>query len=108
MIDQKAAKNLIAQNKRLIDAIQQKDEQIRRLDGIISNLTKMVVEYKSHQSSPNPTLKNLFEDIAQENIENIKEQNTQLKELVQYLLNELSETHQIAKEKFKNILITLS
>lgn len=32
------------------------------------------------------------------------EKNQQLKELVQYLLNELSETKDIAKEKFNSIL----
>lgn len=36
------------------------------------------------------------------------EKNQQLKELVQYLLNELSETKDIAQERFKNILYKLS
>lgn len=126
MIDQQETQNLIAQNKRLIEALALKDTQIRRLDSIISNLTKMVVEsknenqplikvnteylteqeFKERKSIHNPTLKNLFEDVAQNN--HLLKENKELKDLIQYLLNELSETNQIAKEKFNNILHKLS
>jgi HD superfamily phosphodiesterase len=134
MIDQKTVEDIIAENQRLIKALIQKDEEIRRLDSIISNQNQMLMiatknnpiirvnnqylteeEFKARNAMQNPTLKNLFEDITQENIEKIKEENNhlleenkKLKDLVNYLLNEISETKDIAKDRFKNILYKLS
>lgn len=118
MINQEAAEKIIAQNERLIKALEQKDAEIRRLD-FMRYMTKnepiikvgneyMTKEEFEARNMPNPNLKDLFKDVAQENIEKIKEENQQLKELVQYLLNEISETKAIAQERFKNILYKLS